>query len=586
MLSNPGNSSSLIPAKDESATKQNQERKELFEKLKKLETESDEIRVGIAKELVNLCLDDSENKKGIGTTLMEGRILPILGNQLNRTLSVPVRVGFQVLFDAVLAVISKNEGVSLSKHFPSLLALSRDSNSRISEPVIATIGLITHRLSSSTDVELFLQSGILESLVSSLRTHRDVRVRKAIVVALGEIGVGLKMAVVRHEANEHSKLEDLPTPAPREKKQEERGGEREGDEEESENEMPSFAKPMSNVSLSGCEVEALGRVGWEKEDEGGTDFGSRCRRGVGIVREGLIGVIRGWGKEKRGEEEGKKRGKDEKRKKEGNGGEEEWREEDDVGVKRVAGSVCGAVFGEVFGVRGSDMEALRVEMARKLEEQQTAFEARLKQAEEKEKEMETLIVELRKNQRPALVTISEIKAILSSTSKLSRSGNSFTLSSGNWSTVTFDHPLDKGIWHLTLRIIQKSSCIHVGFIDSTEGPFSDGLYVGNHKTSLSFCSSCIEITKCRTGGSATGHGSGSVSFQTGDEVMLEVDMETHTCHLFVNSVQTKVFARGIPASIKLAITICSSNDGFEVKSFREVEKTKSTKLPGEIAVDF
>ncbi|KAK2961621.1 hypothetical protein BLNAU_3419 [Blattamonas nauphoetae] len=239
---------------------------------------------------------------------MEGRILPILGNQLNLPLSVEVRVGFQVLFEAVLAVISKNEGVSLSKHFPSLLALSRDSNSRISEPVIATIGLITHRLSSSADVELFLQSGILESLVSSLRTHRDARVRKAIVVALGEIGVGLKLAVVRHEANKHSKLEESPAPAPRVKKQEERGGEREGDEEESENEMPSFAKPVWSVSLSDLEVEALERVGWEKEDSGDTDFKSRCRRGVGIVRKGLIGVIRGWGKEKRGEECDKKEG--------------------------------------------------------------------------------------------------------------------------------------------------------------------------------------------------------------------------------------------------------------------------------------
>ncbi|KAK2953217.1 hypothetical protein BLNAU_11843 [Blattamonas nauphoetae] len=522
MLSNPGNSSSFIPAKDGSTLKQNQERKELFEKLKKLETESDEIRVGIAKELVNLCLDDSGNEKGIGTTLMEGRILPILGNQLNRTLSVPVRVGFQVLFDTVLAVISKNEGVSLSKHFPSLLALSRDSNSRISEPVIATIGLITHRLSSSTDVELFLQSGILESLVSSLRTHRDVRVRKAIVVALGEIGVGLKMAVVRHEANEHSKLEEVPTPAPREKKQEERGGEREGDEEESENEMPSFAKPVWSVSLSDFEVEALERVGWEKEDEGGTDFGSRCRRGVGIVREGLIGVIRGWGKEKRGEEEGKKRGKYAKGKKEVNGGEEEWREEDDVGVKRVAGSVCGAVFGEVFGVspswcveggvvgvRGSDIESLRVEMARKLEEQQATFDARLKQAEKekeeirtekeemkkKERNMEAMIAELRKNQRPSLITISEIKAVFSNSTKVSRSGDKFTNCSDGYSTVTFDYPLSKGIWHLTLRIIQKSGCFHVGFIDSTEEPFPDGQYVGNYKSVPLFVPIVFSLTR-------------------------------------------------------------------------------------------
>ncbi|KAK2946269.1 hypothetical protein BLNAU_18790 [Blattamonas nauphoetae] len=601
MLSNPDNSSQTIPTKDESTTKQSQERKELFEKLKKLETKSDEIRVCIAKELVILCLEDSGNENGIVTTLLEGRILPILENQLNRTLSVPVRVGFQVLFDAVLAVISKNEGVSLSKHFPSLLALSRDSNSRISEPVIATIGLITHRLSSSADVELFLQSGILESLVSSLRTHRDARVRKAIVVALGEIGVGLKMAVVRHEANEHSKLDELPTPAPREKKHDERGGEREGDEEESENEMPSFAKPMSNVSLSGCEVEALERVEWEKEDEGGADFVSRCRRGVGIVREGLIGVIRGWGKEKRGEEEVKKREKDEKGKKEGNKGEEEWREEDDVGVKLVAGSVCGAVFGEVFGVsprwwaeggvvgvRGSDIETLRVEMTRKLDEQQLTYEARLKNAEkekeemikreedmkQKENEMKTLIVELREHQPPALVTISEIKPMFSNSTKLSRSGDKFTNSLNGYCTVTFDHTLEKRIWHLYVFhcFLKKSARFespndHIGFIDSTEGAFSEGQYLGEYYTSLCFCPECH----------------GKVSFKTGDEVVLEADMKARTCHLFVNSSQTNVFARGIPASIKLAVSLYEGNNVFEVKSFREVEKTKSRKQLSEIA---
>ncbi|KAK2948803.1 hypothetical protein BLNAU_16253 [Blattamonas nauphoetae] len=631
MLSNPDNSSTTIATTDGSAIKPNEDKKELFAKLKKLETESDEIRVGIAKELVNLCLDDSGNSKGIGTTLMEGRILPILGNQLSLPLSVEVRVGFQVLFDAVLAVISKNEGVSLSKHFPSLLTLSRDSNSRISEPVIATIGLITHRLSSPSEVELFLQSGILESLVWSLRTHRDARVRKAIVVALGEIGVGLKLAVVRAEASKDCEVEEWRRRGGREKKQEELGGERSfGDESESEdeneNEVLSFAKPVWSVSLSGWEVEALGRVGWEREDRGETDFGSRCRRGVGIVREGLIGVIRGWGKEKRELEEGQKKGKDEKDgkemkegKEEQKGkevieGEEEWREEEDVGVRRVAGSVCGVVFGEVFGVseswcvsggvvgvRGSDMEAVRVEMKKKMEEQQATFESQLRQAEDearkreeemkkeneeimkkekeemqskeremmKEKEeMEALIAELRKNQRPALISISEIKAVLSNTSKLSRSGDTFTFSSGGCSTVTLDHTLTKGIWLLTLRIIQQSGCFQIGFLDSTEGPFPDSQWLGQFNTSLSFCPQCTANRKCHIGQSYTEHGKGSVSFKTGDEVVLEVDMEARTCHLFVNSVQTKVFARGIPASVKLAVTFDGSNNGFEVKSFR------------------
>ncbi|KAK2956634.1 putative Protein kinase domain containing protein [Blattamonas nauphoetae] len=394
----------------------------------------------------------------------------------------PQRVGFQVLFDTVLAVISKNEGVSLSKHFPSLLALSKDSNSRISEPVIATIGLITHRLSSPSEVELFLQSGILESLVSSLRTHRDARVRKAIVVALGEIGVGLKLAVVRNEARTDSKLEESPTPAPREKKQEERGGEREGDEEESENEndFSSFAKPVWSVSLSGQEVEALGRVGWEREDEGGTDFVSRCRRGVGIVREGLIGVIRGWGKEKRGEEEVKMKKEDEKDTTDENEGEEEWREEDDVGVKRVAGSVCGVVFGEVFSV------------------------------------------------------------------------------SANWL---------------------------IGFFDSTEEPFPDEHFLGQINSVPLFIPICFSLAQflpgivcvlsslitesnqmltCHTEKSRTSHG--HISFGAGDEVVLEADMEARTCHLFVNSEQTKVFARGIPGSIKLAVTLTGEGDDTFLKT--------------------
>ncbi|KAK2948799.1 hypothetical protein BLNAU_16249 [Blattamonas nauphoetae] len=564
---------------------------------------------------------------------MEGRILPILGNQLSLPLSVEVRVGFQVLFDAVLAVISKNEGVSLSKHFPSLLTLSRDSNSLISEPVIATIGLITHRLSSPSEVELFLQSGILESLVWSLRTHRDARVRKGIVVALGEIGVGLKLAVVRAEGWKDCEVEEWRRRGGREKKHEELGGEREGGEEgddENENEVLSFAKPVWSVSLSGWEVEALGRVGWEREDRGETDFGSRCRRGVGIVREGLIGVIRGWGKEKRELEQVEKKGNDEKDEKEKKErmegkelkegkdaieGEEEWREEEDVGVRRVAGSVCGVVFGEVFGVSeswcvsggvvgvgGSDMEAVRVEMRKKMEEQQATFESRLKEAEDdgrkreaeltkeraerkkekeemmkREKEMEALIAELRKNQRPALISISEIKAVLSNTSRLSRSGDKFTFSSGSGcSTVTLDHTLTKACLSAsdiflsflagnlasvcvslfldifsTLRIIQQSSCFQIGFLDSTEGPFPDGKWLGQFNTSLSFCPRCNTMYKCHIGQSEKGHG--SVSFKTGDEVVLEVDMEARTCHLFVNSVQTKVFARGIPASVKLAV---------------------------------
>ncbi|KAK2951288.1 hypothetical protein BLNAU_13775 [Blattamonas nauphoetae] len=647
MLSNPDNSLTTVIPAGSTGDPSSDEKKELFEKVGKLETESDEIRIGISKELVNLCLDDSGNKKGIAEILMEGRILPILGNQLSLSLGAELRVGFQVLFETILAVISKNEVGSLSKHFPSLLALSQDTNARISEPAISTIGLITHRLSCESEVEVFLQSGIVEWLVSSLRTHPDAMVRCGMVVALGEIGIGLKMAVVRAEREQRRNNENG-RDSPRSAKQE--GTTKNTQLHQTANTSQSAAQPLRisedgrergreervgvgrrGVWVSSEETEALSSVSWEREDTGATDFVGRCVRGIGVVRAGLIGVLRGWdGESERrivgsdGGSDGSGREKKDEKKEEEETGTVETRRESSVVVKEVAGSVCGVVFAEVFGVmggwcregvigvRGSDFESVQKMMSSKMEEQRKSFEAELnkkmlemerqlqnereqakkerEQAKREKDEMEQLIAELRQNQRPILTVVSEIKSVFSNSTTFTRTGNTFKITNytGNFSTVTLDHSLSSGIWQLTLRIIQRTSGYYfgVGFIDSTEGPYPDQQYIGWTNTSLSFCSINQRLHTCHKGQSYTSHGSGLVSFTTDDEVVLEVDMVEHTCHLFVNSVQTKVFARGIPASVKLAVSFYGSNDGFEVKSFKEVEKSSAVTFSDEVLVDF
>ncbi|KAK2954049.1 hypothetical protein BLNAU_11012 [Blattamonas nauphoetae] len=97
MLSNPDNSSTTVMPAGLIGDTSSDEMKELYEKVGKLETESDEIRIGISKELVNLCLDDSGNKKHVAEILMEGRILPILGNQLSLNLGAELRGGPEVV---------------------------------------------------------------------------------------------------------------------------------------------------------------------------------------------------------------------------------------------------------------------------------------------------------------------------------------------------------------------------------------------------------------------------------------------------------------------------------------------------------
>ncbi|KAK2948398.1 hypothetical protein BLNAU_16653 [Blattamonas nauphoetae] len=464
-------------------------------------------------------------------------------------------------------------------------------------------------------------------------------VRCGMVVALGEIGIGLKMAVVRAEREQKRNNENGRDSA-RSAKQE--GTAKDTQLHQTANTSQSAAQPLRisedgrergreervgvgrrGVWVSSEETEALSSVSWEREDTGSTDFVGRCVRGIGVVRAGLIGVLRGWdGESERkivgsdGGSDGSGREKNEEKK-----GEEtekvETIRESSVVVKEVAGSVCGVVFAEVFGVmggwcregvigvRGSDFESVQKMMSSKMEEQKKSFEAELKrsrqemekqllkereQAKKEKEDMEQLIAELRQNQRPALAVISEIKSVFSNSTPFTRTGNTFKVTNqpSNPSTVTLDHPLNSVCSYLTLRIVQYTSGDHfgVGFIESTKTPFPDVQSIGFTNTSLSFCSGHKYLLKCHKGQSFTSHGSGLVSFKTGDEVVLEVDMVEHTCHLFVNSVQSKVFARGIPASVILAVTLRASNDGFKVKSFKEVEKSSAVNLPDDTTVDF
>ncbi|KAK2954048.1 hypothetical protein BLNAU_11011 [Blattamonas nauphoetae] len=502
-------------------------------------------------------------------------------------------------------------------------------------------------------------------------------VRCGMVVALGEIGIGLKMAVVRAEREQKRNNENGRDSA-RSAKQE--GTAKNTQLHQTTNTSQSAAQPLRisedgrergreervgvsrrGVWVSSEETEALSSVSWEREDTGATDFVGRCVRGIGVVRAGLIGVLRGWDGESERRVVGSDARSDEggREKKEEKKGEEETEKveiarESSIVVKEVAGSVCGVVFAEVFGVmggwcregvigvRGSDFESVQKMMSSKMEEQKKSFEAELIQnrlemerqlqkereqakeereqvkrekeaailkeqekAKREKEEMEKLIAELRQNQRQPLAVISEIKAVSSNPTTFTQTGNTFKVTqyTGSPSTVTLDYPLSSRSSNYSMHFCDKFWCAlnpsftktGIGFIESTEGPFPDKQYLGWTNTSLTFCAH--NLIKCHKGQTYTNHGSGLVSFKTGDEVVLEVDMVEHTCHLFVNSVQSKVFARGIPASVILAVSlslpvhipqvICNtSNDAFEVKSFKQVENSSAVTLSGEITVTF
>ncbi|KAK2946846.1 hypothetical protein BLNAU_18225 [Blattamonas nauphoetae] len=380
MLSNPGSSSfSVQQSSTSSSNQQSSTPNEWLEKVESLKTESDENKVRQSQEMVNACLEDCGHKKGTVHKLMEARILPILALELRNTESREVRIGFQALFDIILLVLSENGATSLSKHFPTLLALSQNTNVRIAEPVIETIGLITHNLSSRAEVDEFLRSGILEWLVNAVRTHPDGQVRQAIVVGLGEIGFGLKKAVVREKGGDEGWKRE-------EKKSEKEAAASSVDEQGRRDRQAG--RWMLGGSVSRADLLSLGSESWVEEDTGAMDLASRCRRGVRMAGQALIGVLRGWEK-KPADQKGNKK------KNEGQREEEEEREwENDVGVLEAAGSVCGLIFPEVYterrkekqdriSVSGEDLE----EMKRKMEQMEQFDSERKKKAMEREAEL-------------------------------------------------------------------------------------------------------------------------------------------------------------------------------------------------------
>ncbi|KAK2963680.1 hypothetical protein BLNAU_1245 [Blattamonas nauphoetae] len=242
-----------------------------------------------------------------------------------------------------------------------------------------------------------LRSGILEWLVEAVRTHPDGQVRQAIVVGLGEIGFGLKKAVVREKRGDEGWK--------KEEKKSEKDGAASGLERRGR--RAGRAGPrLLRGSISRADLLVLGSESWVEKDTGRMDLASRCRRGVRMAGQALVGVLRGWEKKKGdGEKETDQKGKkveqrkdDEEQRKTGeenvvipnetetqdnrseNGEElsedEEEREwETDIDVLDIAGSVCGMIFPKVFNesrqekqgritLSGEDFEELK----RKMEE--------------------------------------------------------------------------------------------------------------------------------------------------------------------------------------------------------------------------
>ncbi|KAK2948988.1 hypothetical protein BLNAU_16094 [Blattamonas nauphoetae] len=220
-------------------------------------------------------------------------------------------------FEALSLPSGSFEGLSfIFRHFRSFLLFSpssgcssilrvfwgQDKDSRIAEPVIETIGcaslslftilflsssffsrpslitlssfsprLISHNLSSRGEVDEFLRSGILEWLVEAVRTHPDGQVRQAIVVGLGEIGFGLKKAVVREKRGDEGwKKEDKPSENEEAARGVEGRGRRDG----------RAGRWLLGGSVSHVDLLSLESESWVVEDSGAMDLASRCRRGV------------------------------------------------------------------------------------------------------------------------------------------------------------------------------------------------------------------------------------------------------------------------------------------------------------------
>ncbi|KAK2948362.1 hypothetical protein BLNAU_16708 [Blattamonas nauphoetae] len=560
---------------------------EWLDKISKLQSESDENKVRLSKEMVVACLDDCQHKKGTVHKMMEARVLPVLVLELRKELSVELRIGFQVLFDTILHVVSENGVMPLSNHFPTLLALSQNKDFRIAEPVIETIGLISHNLSSREEVDEFLRSGILEWLVEAVRTHPDGQVRQAIVVGLGEIGFGLKKAVVREKRGDEGWK--------RRKKMTARGVEGRGRRD-------GGAGRWLLGSLSRADLLMLKSVSCLEEDTHGMDLASRCRRGVRMAGQALVGVIHEWE-----EQTPSQRGKRTKEPHEEDEEDEEEDEEAVVGVLDIAGSVCALIFPELYqprqqvtmdriAVSGKDLEDMARQLANQgqspatisqadlLEKERKERKAEQAQFQEEKREMQRLIDELRQNQPPSPST-KQIPHRCTDPSKWSRSViNRFKKTAERYSTIVFADLITTGIWQLTLSILKlgENHCSHVGFFQQpgSSSVFPDGKCLGLCNTSLSFCPNCNNIAKCHQNDDFTTHCDSSFKFKEGNRIMLEVNMDQRTCHLFVNDKQASVFVKKIPDKIQFAVTLREKEDEFEVIS---VTNGKAKAVPDKLA---
>ncbi|KAK2955533.1 hypothetical protein BLNAU_9581 [Blattamonas nauphoetae] len=251
--------------------------------------------------------------------------------------------------------------------------------------------MISHNLSSRGEVDEFLRSGILEWLVEAVRTHPDGQVRQAIVVGLGEIGFGLKKAVVREKRGDEGwKKEEMKS-----EKEGAAGGVEERGRREGRAGRWLLGGSVSHVDLLSLESES-----WVVEDSGAMDLSSRCRRGVRMAGQALIGVLRGWEK-KITVQKGKKT--------EGQREEETNQRETDIGVLEAAGSVCGLIFPEVYSERrkekedriavsGEDLEEMKrkMEQMEQLMTQQNSSKNNSAQAKTASLQIEQLQSELKK----------------------------------------------------------------------------------------------------------------------------------------------------------------------------------------------
>ncbi|KAK2956787.1 hypothetical protein BLNAU_8240 [Blattamonas nauphoetae] len=596
MLTTQEQSSSVGQPHDERNHEDSKMNENIRSHLTRLETENDENKVRLCKELVIACLEDSTTSKDFSKKLVEEGILGTVALELRKTTAESVHIGLQVLCNTVLAVVSNRGHSMLERQFPQLLNLSQNENNSIAESAIEAVGLISQRLCTNDTIDEFLSSGILEWMVATLRTHKSTKVRKAIVSALGEVGFGLKMAVVRFQQDPLTEPETPTTPT----------HELNYKHPESLQTTPTTQNQPSVKGKRGLldgyvsmdELCLLESVDWTEQPGDGSDFPSRCQRAVWMARAALTEVVQRDAPTKHLKDELKSTENDtlSETTAEDEHSDVHMTREMDMGVISTAGCICGLVFKEVFQidkmmsetglpVRGSDVDEMREEMNKMKET-----------TRRKEEEMERMIETIRKNPSSLLGSIQILRTVFCDDSTWTQTGNKFTKSKpgSDWASVTFDHLLVSNSFHHSTDI--EFQCVHlslipfstvIGLFDPTNGSIPAGLPLSNTPTSLYFSVYYKNLGIFRKGSKQSEkHGKDLVAFTTGDEVMIEVDLVQHTCHLFVNDKQVKVFGKGIHSSLKLAVSLSAENDGFEVRSFEQVQQSKAEPLSGDVEVDF